>query len=208
MTTTTDLACVDDLMDPAWYARNDWHPTFRMLRREDPAHWTDDQRYGHPYWAVTTFDAIREIYERWDLFSSRMGTPLPPRSGRRFTPEERHMMGLDVRTTTIDPPLHGAYRRPINKRFTVPAVARLTKQLDIYVEDLISEVAQKEEFDFIKDVAAQLPLRLMFGLLGVPHEDWASLQASVSRYALGSDPEYTVDDDPVKTTMLGAREGR
>ena len=84
----------------------------------------------------------------------------------------------------------------------------MTKQLDIYVEDLISEVAQKEEFDFIKDVAAQLPLRLMFGLLGVPHEDWASLQASVSRYALGSDPEYTVDDDPVKTTMLGAREGR
>ena len=96
----------------------------------------------------------------------------------------------------------------MNKYFTVPAVARMTEDLDRYVEELILEVAERKEFDFIKDVAAQLPLRVMFGLLGVPEEDWASLQASVSRYALGSDPEYTVDDDPVKTTMLGAREGR
>ena len=206
-TTTTDLANVDDLlMDPAWYAKNDWHPTFRMLRREDPVHWTDDRRYGHPYWAVSTFGGIREVYERWDLFSSRMGTPLPPRSGRRFTPEERHAMGLDVRAPSLDPPVHGAYRRPINKHFSVPSVARMTKDLDRYVEELISEVAEKDEFDFIKDVAAQLPLRVIFRLLGVPEEDWASLQASVSRYALGSDPAYTIDNDPVKTTMLGARE--
>lgn len=205
--TTTDLASVDDLlMDPAWYAKNDWHPTFRMLRREDPVHWTDDRRYGHPYWAVTTFEPIREIYDRWDLFSSRMGTPVPPRSARRFTPEERYALALDVRAPTLDPPLHGLYRRPINKHFSVPAMARMTKDIDRFIEDLISEVAERETFDLIKDVAAQLPLRVIFSLLGVPEEDWPSLQASVSRYALGSDPEYTIDDDPVKTTMLGARE--
>src|SRR3954447_2374085 len=34
VTMTTDLASVDDLlMDPAWYAKNDWHPTFKRLRR-------------------------------------------------------------------------------------------------------------------------------------------------------------------------------
>ena len=207
MTTTTDLASVDDLlMDPAWYAKNDWHPTFARLRREDPIHWTDDKRYGHPYWAVTSYDAIRDVYERWDLFSSRSGTPLPPRSGKRFTPEERHAMALDVRVTTVDPPVHGLYRRPMNKHFSVPAMARLTSKVDGYIDDLIDEVAEREEFDFIKDVAAELPLRVMFGLLGVPEEDWKTLQSSVLRYALASDPEYTVDNDPVATTKQGARE--
>jgi cholest-4-en-3-one 26-monooxygenase len=203
----TDLASVDDLlMDPAWYAKNDWHPTFRRLRREDPIHWTDDRRYGHPYWAVTTFEAIREVYDRWDVFSSRMGTPLPPRRPKRFTPEERHAMALDARAPSLDPPVHGLYRRPMNKHFSVPAMARMTQEIDRNIENLISEVAEKKEFDFIKDVAAQLPLRIIFGLLGVPEEDWATLQASVARYALGSDPAYTIDDDPIKTAMQGARE--
>jgi len=204
---TTDLASVDDLlMDPAWYAKNDWHPTFRMLRREDPVHWTDDRRYGHPYWAVSTFDAICEVYDRWDLFSSRMGTPVPPRSGRRFTPEERHAMALDVRAPSVDPPVHGLYRRPMNKHFSVPAVAKLTEDIDRIIDTLIADVAERQEFDLIKDVVGQLPVRVVFGLLGVPEEDWASLQASVSRYALGSDPAYTIDNDPVKTTLQGARE--
>jgi cytochrome P450 len=207
VTMTTDLASVDDLlMDPAWYAKNDWHPTFKRLRREDPIHWTDDKRYGHPYWAVTTYDAIREVYERWDLFSSRMGTPLPPRGGRRFTPEERFAMALDVRAPSVDPPVHGLYRRPINKHFSVPAIAKMTEHLDSIIDSLILEAAEKEEFDLVKDVVAQLPVRAVFGLLGVPEEDWASLQASVARYALGSDPEYTIDNDPVKTTAIGARE--
>lgn len=207
MMSATDLSVVDDLlMDPAWYARNDWHPTFRRLREEDPVHWTDDKRYGHPYWAVTTFDGIREIYDRWDLFSSRMGTPLPPRAGRRFTPEERYAMALDVRAPSLDPPQHGLYRRPINKHFSVPAMARMTDNIDRFIEDLIVEVAEREQFDFIKDVAAQLPLRIIFSLLGVPEADWPALQASVSRYALGSDPEFTINDDPVATTAQGARE--
>lgn len=205
--TTPTLSSIDNLlMDPAWYAQNDWHPTFRRLRLEDPVHWTEDQRYGHSYWAVSTFDAIRDVYDRFDQFSSRMGTPLPPRAGRRFTPEERHAMGLDVRAPSLDPPAHGLYRRPINKHFSVPAMARMTKQIDRYVEDLIAEVAEKDQFDFINDVAAQLPLRIIFGLLGVPEEDWAELQASVSRYALASDPAYTIDNDPVATTARGARE--
>ena len=45
--TTTDLASVDDLlMDPAWYARNEWHPTFRMLRHEGKL--TGLAAYGEP----------------------------------------------------------------------------------------------------------------------------------------------------------------
>ena len=204
--TKTDLNSVDNLlMDSAWYAKNDWHPTYRTLRQEDPVHWTDDRHYGHPYWAVSTFDAIQEVFDRWDTFSSRMGT-VPPRSGKRWTPEERQARGHDVRAPNLDPPVHGLYRRPINKHFSVPAIARMTKQIDQIVEDLIADVAEKEEFDFVEDVAAQLPLRVIFGLLGVPQEDWPSLQDSIARYALSSQPAYTIDGDPLKTHKIAARE--
>jgi cytochrome P450 len=204
---TTDWKTIDNLlMDATWYSKGDFHDTYRTIRREDPVHWTQDEKYGHPYWAITKFEDIREVYDRWDTFSSRIGTPLPPRSGKRFTPEERYTLGLDSRAPSMDPPLHGVYRRPMNKHFSVPALAKMTARLDHYVDDLINEVAEKGEFDFIKDVAAQLPLRMIFGLLGVPEEDWKSLQDSVHRYALAADPAYTIDNDPAKTTMVGAQE--
>lgn len=204
---TIDLNSVDQLlMDPIWYARGDFHNAYSYLRTQDPIHWTEDNQYGHPYWAIMNFEGIRDVYDRWDAFSSRIGTPVPPRTGKRFTPEERHALSLDARAPSMDPPLHGVYRRPINKHFSVPALSKMTAQIDRNIADLIDEVASKDSFDFITDVAAQLPMRIIFGLLGVPEEDWKSLQASVSRYALPTDPAFTIDNDPVKTTMIGARE--
>ncbi|WP_169721606.1 cytochrome P450 [Nocardioides alkalitolerans] len=194
----------DLLMDPAWYARNDWHPTFRTLRHEDPVHWVEDRRYGHPYWGVFSYEAIREVWERWDLFSSRLGT-VPPRAAKRHPPEELHAMGLDVTPPYLDPPVHGLYRRPMNKHFSVPAIARLTAMIDENVDDLIAEVAEKEQFDFVTDVAAQLPMRIIFALLGVPREDWDELQLSVNRYTMPANPAFTIDGDPVKTAKVGRR---
>ena len=40
----------------------------------------------------------------------------------------------------LDPPVHGLYRRPMNKHFSVPAVARLTDVIDRIVDDLILTV--------------------------------------------------------------------
>jgi cholest-4-en-3-one 26-monooxygenase len=202
---TTDLASVDDLLlDPAWYAKNDWHPTLRTLRLEDPVHWTEDSRYGHPYWGVFSYEGIREVWERFDLFSSRLGT-VPPRAGKRHTPEELHAMGLDVTPPYLDPPVHGLYRRPMNKHFSVPAIARMTDLIDQNVEKLIDEVAAKDQFDFVTDVAAQLPMRIIFALLGVPEEDWEELQLSVNRYTMPANPAFTIDGDPVKTAKIGRK---
>jgi cholest-4-en-3-one 26-monooxygenase len=91
----------------------------------------------------------------------------------------------------------------MNKHFSVPAVARITADIDRNVENLIAEVAEKEEFDFVNDVAAQLPLRIIFGLLGVPAEDWDELQLSVNRYTMPSNPAHTIDGDPLKTSKIG-----
>ena len=204
--TNTALTSVDNLLlDPQWYAESDWHATLRMLRQEDPVHWTGDTRYGHPYWAVTSFGAIRDVFDRFDAFSSRMGT-VPPRSGRRWTPEERWSMALDARAPYLDPPLHGLYRRPINKHFAVPVIKKMTTEIDRIVEDLIADVAEKGEFDLVTDVAAQLPMRVILGLLGVPREDWTQLELAASRYAMSSDPAYTIDDDPLLTARTGRKE--
>ncbi|WP_169748693.1 cytochrome P450 [Microbacterium trichothecenolyticum] len=192
-------------MDPAWYAKSDWHATYRMLRTEDPVHWTEDRAYGHPYWAISDFAGIQDVFDRFEDFSSRMGT-VPPRNARRLTPEERSMRGHDVRVPNLDPPVHGLYRRPINKHFSVPAVSKLTAHIDRVIDDLISEVAAKDEFDFVQDVASQLPMRVIFGMLGVPEEDWPSLHNSIQRYAHSSDPAYTVDNDPIATWKAAASE--
>jgi len=93
----------------------------------------------------------------------------------------------------------------MNKHFSVPAIARMTDLIDQNVDKLIDEVAEKEQFDFVTDVAAQLPLRIIFALLGVPEEDWAELQISVNRYTMPANPAFTIDGDPVKTAKIGRR---
>ncbi|MFH5824603.1 cytochrome P450 [Georgenia sp. AZ-5] len=205
--TTTDWKAIDNrLLDPQWYAKGDFHDTYRLLRQQDPVHWTEDENYGHPYWAVMSYAAIREVQDRWDMFSNRLGTPVPPRAAKRFTPEQRHALGIDTLIATIDPPLHRVYRRPINKHFSVPAIAKLTDMTDRIIDDLINEVADKDEFDFAQEVAAELPMRLILGFLGAPQEDWKSLQETVNRYALHADPAYTIDNDPIKTMEIARQQ--
>jgi cholest-4-en-3-one 26-monooxygenase len=93
----------------------------------------------------------------------------------------------------------------MNKHFSVPAIARMTDLIDQNVEKLIDEVAAKDQFDFVTDVAAQLPMRIIFALLGVPEEDWEELQLSVNRYTMPANPAFTIDGDPVKTAKIGRK---
>jgi cholest-4-en-3-one 26-monooxygenase len=203
---TRDWASIDNrLLDPNWYASDAYHETFQMLRDEDPVHLSEDTHYGHPYWFVTRYDDIKELLFDPTRFSSRMATRVP-RGGRRMTPEEKTALGFDINLAGTDDPVHNVYRRPINKHFSVPGVARLKADVAGYVDDLIADLADEREFDLVDRVCAELALRVILCLLGVPPEDWAHLKLAANRWATPADPRYTLDDDPVRTATIGNRD--
>jgi cholest-4-en-3-one 26-monooxygenase len=199
----TDWQKIDNnLLNPLWYRSGEYHEVFKTMRDEDPIHWTENDQYGRHHWSITRYEDVKEYLLRPDLFSSRWDTRIP-RSPKRRTPEERHAQGWDINIATNDDPLHDLYRRPINKHFSVPAIGRLGQEVQGIVEEIIGEVAERGECDLVEDIAAELPVKVILRMLGVPEEDWDYLREASWQWMAAADPRWVIDNDPAKTFEIG-----
>ncbi|MGW1547237.1 cytochrome P450 [Streptomyces sp. NPDC002346] len=176
------------LTNPAYFAGPHFHELFTLLRREDPVHWTTGS-YSRGFWSLTKYEDCLTLLDDPFLFSSAAGTHLPP-DGRDLTEEERYKLGYDVQLVVSDPPVHAGKRRPFNKHFSVPAVARMHESCDGIVDDIIAKIAPKGEADVVEDIAAQLPVNLFLSMMGVPEEDWAKLRKITLTMLHPQDPEF------------------
>jgi cholest-4-en-3-one 26-monooxygenase len=179
----TDWQDIDNkLLDPAWYPKDEYHAVFKTMRDEDPVHWTQDEKYGKDYWALTRYDDVKAALQNDRLFSSRWRTHVP-RTPTRLTPEERYAIGYDVALATNDNPWHDVYRRPMNKHFSVPAINRMQGEVRATVEEVLSEISERGTADLVDDVALILPTRVVLRWLGVPESDWPIVHDLVWRFS-------------------------
>lgn len=199
----TDWQTIDNqLLDPNWYTTTEYHEVLRTLRNEDPVHWTENEQYGRNHWTLTRYDDVKEYLLAPELFSSRWDTRIP-RSPKRRTPEERHAQGWDISIATNDNPMHDVYRAPINKHFSVPAIGRLGHDVAGIVDEIINDVAERGECDLVEDIAAEVPVKVILRMLGVPVGDWDYIREASWQWLAASDPRWMIDGDEVKTSMIG-----
>ncbi len=71
----------------------------------------------------------------------------------------------------MDPPEHSRLRRIINRAFTPKAVEGLRAAVEANTSRILDAAGRRGEVDFVTAVAAELPLMMLCGLLGVPLED-------------------------------------
>jgi cytochrome P450 len=185
----TDWKDIDaKIMSNAYYAGNEFHDTFRMMRREDPIHWTDGN-YGRALWSVTRYDDTAAILTDTDTFSSKFGGNLPPDPEQIFRIDQ-HAAGFGSLPTFTDAPRHMKLRRPFNKHFATPVIARMTETVQTITNQILDEVEPRGECDFVDDVAAQLPMRLVCDMMGVPEQDWALMRSFAHSFMGSTDPEF------------------
>lgn len=194
----------NSLLDPAYYTRTDYRDAFRQMRDEDPVRWVCDERYGKDYWALTRYDDVAEYLLSPRDFSSRWESRVP-RTPKRMTPELRHELAYDVNFTTLDEPLHDLYRRPLNKHFSVPTVAKMRSDIGQIVDRIIADVAERGECELVEDIAAELPVQVVLTMLGVPQEDWPYLREASWQFLAAADPRWIINGDQVETSRLGLR---
>ena len=188
------------LTNPAFFINNDPHPLWRQLRREDPVHWT--QGLVGPFWSLTRYDDIVEVFSKPNLFTStrRLIIPSSPEM-EQLTPE---MMGSGQMMIMTDPPLHVAMRRAFNRLFLPRPVLRYQSPGKMLVDEILAEALQRRECDFVVDVAARLPMAFICEIMGIPRPDWP-LMFKWGNMALGNeDPEYqTASGSPLETRQQG-----
>ena len=181
----TGPATVLDLADPDTYLAGPPHALFAELRRTSPVHWQDTS--GGGFWAVLKHADVEHVSRQPEIFSSAAGgVVLEDLDAARL----EQMRGMLL---AMDPPGHREVRRPLVARLTPRAVA----DLDADVRRICAEVFADIDgpVDFVTDVAAKLPTRVIGQVMGLPPADWDRVHALAERITRGQDPAYATDGE-------------
>jgi cytochrome P450 len=146
--------------DPYDVAINaDPYPHYARLREEAPAY--HNERYD--FWALSRHDDVEKAHLNWQTFTSTRSDILDViKAGVKLPP------GVIL---FEDPPEHTKHRGIMSRVFTPRRMAALEDQIRDYCVRCLDPLVGSGGFDVIAELAAQLPMRVIGMLLGIPESD-------------------------------------
>jgi cholest-4-en-3-one 26-monooxygenase len=181
-----------DLNDVGLFERAEAHEAFRTLRREAPVHWNPGTQHFNGFWSLTRYDDVLFVSRHPELFISSKGISGAGLRDPSSVPNPTAEPG-GVSIITMDPPRHGKIRRLVNKGFTPRAVNAMAPRIREITGTILDRIGPNGNCDFVLDVASQLPLAVICGMMGLEQEHWP-LMFELTNMVLGpADPEYQVD---------------
>ena len=149
-------------------------------------------------WVVTRHAPILEVSRNPQIYSSASGITI-----NDFPPEFNEYFNSII---SMDDPRHARLRRLVSAGFTPRILARLEESVRDQARLIVDEVCERGECDFVTDVAARLPLRIVCDLMGIPasQHDFVFDQSNVILGA--ADPEYVPAFGDLITAILTAGE--
>lgn len=158
-----------DLLNPQTFAAGQPHDQFAWLREHQPVHWHDEPG-GPGFWAVTRFDDVWTVDRDFQAFSSEptiMIQDPAEEQGTAFGPYKMMLM--------MDPPDHTAFRKLIRGEFTLPAARLRQGRIQALARQIVDDVIERGECDFVSDVAGEMPSFVIAELMGLPLTDGREL---------------------------------
>lgn len=175
---TPELADID-FTDLDNFARGFPHDLFEIHRRVAPVWWHEPTAHtpdGEGFWSVATYAETLEIMRDPTTFSSERGGT---RQHGGTLLQDLEVAGVVL--NMMDDPRHARIRRLVSTGLTPRMVSRLEDELRRRARTLLASVADGVTFDFLVDVAAEMPMQMICLLLGVPesdrHELWQAVDA-------------------------------
>lgn len=153
------------LRDPAFYA--DPYRMYAELRARDPVMFTE-VRGGT--WFFTSYTDVAAGLKLPELSNARAGHflhALPVAARAEFAPLAET---LSRWLLFYDPPRHTILRKLMGKAFTPQSTELLRERIERITAELLDVVQPAGKMDVIKDLAFELPLRVIVEVLGVPAE--------------------------------------
>ena len=172
-----------DLADVDRFAAGVPWEWFARLRDQAPLWWHDG------CWVVTSHELFQAVTRDWATFSSAGGTTPPGDPGQ--APQGQILLAMD-------PPEHTFYRRLVSRLFTPRAVAALEPQVREVAGRRVAEFVTAGGGDFVLDVAAPIPLRVIATLMGVPETDEPQVFDWANAIIPSEDSEYRVSPEAAR----------
>jgi cytochrome P450 len=155
--TTTDSELYYDPFD--FEIDTDPYPIWRRLRDERPLYY--NERYD--FYALSRFEDVEPCLVDWRTYSSAKGTIL-----------ELIKSGMEIPPGSIifeDPPGHDLHRGLLSRVFTPKKMNAIEPKVREFCARSLDPLVGTGGFDFIRDLGAQMPMRTIGMLLGIPEED-------------------------------------
>jgi cytochrome P450 len=168
------------------FARGTPREEIDRLRRTHRLLWQPDDfdRGGH--WLVLQRDDIDRVLKTPGDFSNRYG-PLLEDFPEEFLPEQQESL------TFMDPPRHRTYRALADYAFRPRQLEKRLPLMRDMAASIVDGIARRGRCEFIEEVALQLPVAVMFRLLGVRREDFQRVVDLTNTLTLANDPDYAAD---------------
>ena len=142
---------VDLIADP--------YPTYRRLRDEVPLYY--NAKYD--FYALSRYADVNKALVDHETFSSGRGDILEVIKADLTIPS-----GMLI---FEDPPIHTVHRKLLSRMFTPRKVGALEPKIREFCAQSLDPLVGKERFDFVKDLGAQMPMKVISMLLGIPDDD-------------------------------------
>src|SRR6266516_383926 len=159
-----------DILSPELFDNGIPHDLLAELRNHSPVVWLDEPAHGTfpggpGYWLVLRHADVSHVSRNPAIFSSWQGTSF------LRDPKPSDVAVLRRMMLNMDPPEHTKLRKIVNRAFTPQAIRRqLADSITRHARDVVDSVCELSKIDFLTDVAAEMPLRVLADVLGVPTE--------------------------------------
>jgi cholest-4-en-3-one 26-monooxygenase len=178
-----------DLVDPDTFEDGLPLEQFAVMREQAPAFWHPQPgTWGDGFWVVTRHADVMEVSRQPEVFSSYERGALLHTGDQD---EEQALQMTRMLMLNMDPPEHSQLRNIVQRAFTPRTIRALEVRLQEFADDICDRALAKGEGDFVKDVAAELPLLAICELIGIPAEDRDKIFDLSNRLIGFDDPEFT-----------------
>jgi len=145
----------------------DPYPVWRRLREERPLYYNE----SHDFYALSRFTDVEQGLLDWRTYISGKGSVL-----------EAIKSGIEMPPGNIlfeDPPAHDLHRALLSRVFTPKRMLDLEPQVRAFCAAALDPLVDGGRFDFVRDLGAQMPMKTIGMLLGIPESDQEELRDDI-----------------------------
>jgi len=142
----------------------DPYPLWRRMREEAPLY--RNEKYD--FWALSRFEDVEPCLIDWDTYRSGKGSIL-----------ELIRADFEIPRGAIlfeDPPRHDVHRGVMSRVFTPKKMNAIEPKVREFCARTLDPLVGSGRFDFIADLGAQMPMRTIGYLLGIPEQDQEAIR--------------------------------
>ncbi len=154
------IRTADDLYYDPWDVdlNADPYSMFRRIRENAPLYYNCE----HDFYALSRFDDVNRALVDHQTFSSARGVVL-----------EIIKAGIEIPPGLLifeDPPIHDIHRSLLSRAFTPRKINALEPKIREFTQRCLDPLVGGDRLDFVTDLGAVMPLRVVGMLFGIPED--------------------------------------